>query len=64
MEYKKIKNLLDNANNQPSKFRTKNWVEVNDNVIGRYKTNMQIKFNTSMLNSILCDYIDAYILVP
>ena len=64
MEYKKIKHLLDNANNQPSKFRTKNWVEVNDNVIGRYKTNMQIKFNTSMLNSILCDYIDAYILVP
>ena len=23
-------NLLDNASNQPSKFRTKNWVEMND----------------------------------
>ena len=25
MEYQKIANLLDNASNQPSKFRTKNW---------------------------------------
>ena len=24
------KNLLDNAPNQPSKFRTENWVEIND----------------------------------
>ena len=30
MEYKKIINLLDNAPNQPSKFRTKHWVEIND----------------------------------
>ena len=30
MEYQKIANLLDNASNQPSKFRTKNWVEAND----------------------------------
>ena len=30
MEYQKIKNLLDNTPNQPSKFRTKNWVEIND----------------------------------
>ena len=29
MEYKKITNLLDNASNQPSKFRTKNQVEIN-----------------------------------
>ena len=27
MEYQKIINLLDN---QPSKFRTKNWLEIND----------------------------------
>ena len=27
MEYQKIANLLDNVANQPSKFRTKNWVE-------------------------------------
>ena len=31
MEYQKIANLLDdNKSNEPSKFRTKHWVEVND----------------------------------
>ena len=31
MEYKKIPNLLDNnLSNNLSKFRTKNWVEIND----------------------------------
>ena len=32
MDYQKIANLLDNTSNQPSKFRTKNWVEINDDV--------------------------------
>ena len=27
MEYQKIANLLDNPLNQPSKFRTRNWIE-------------------------------------
>ena len=30
MECQKIINLLDNASNQPPKFRTKHWVERND----------------------------------
>ena len=30
MEYQKISNLLENASNQPSKFRTTNRVERND----------------------------------
>ena len=30
MEYKKIMNLLDDKPNQSSKFKTKNWVEIND----------------------------------
>ena len=30
MEYQKIKNLLEKTPNQQSKFRTKNWVEIND----------------------------------
>ena len=30
MEYQKIVNLLDNASDQPSKFRTKNGIEIND----------------------------------
>ena len=55
-------NLLDNASNQPSKFRTKNWVEINDESRGTYTGN-DIKFKTTMLRSNLCDYADAYILV-
>ena len=30
MEYQKIITLLNNAQNEPSKFRTRNWVEIND----------------------------------
>ena len=30
MEYRKIANLIDDASNQPSKFRTKKWVEINN----------------------------------
>ena len=29
MEYQKIANLTDDISNQPSKFRTRNWVEIN-----------------------------------
>ena len=60
MEYHKIANLTDDASNQPSKFRTRNWVEINDESRGAY--NVNIKFKTIMLNSSLCDYSDAYIL--
>ena len=55
--------LLDNKPNQPSKSRTKNWVEINDDARGAYNTNSQIKFKTTMLKSSLCDYSDVYILV-
>ena len=30
MEYQKVINLLDNTPNQSSKFKTKKWVEIND----------------------------------
>ena len=30
MEYQKIENLIDDASNQRSKFRTRNWIEIND----------------------------------
>ena len=62
MEYQKIANLLDSASNKPSKFRTRNWVEINDESRGTYTSN-DIKFKTTMLRSNLCDYADAYILV-
>ena len=63
MEYQKIINLLDNTPNQPTKFRTNNWAEINDDARGTRKISSQIKFKTSMLKSSLCDYSDAYILV-
>ena len=59
MEYQKIANLIDDASNQLSKFKTKNWVEINDEPRGAYNVNSQIKFKTTMLQ---CDS-DAYILV-
>ena len=63
MEFQKITNLIDDTSNQPSKFRTKNSVEINDESRGVYNVNSQIKFKTTMLKSSLCDYSDAYILV-
>ena len=56
-------NLLDNTLDQLSKFRTKNWMEINDRSQGVYNTNSNIRFKTAMLKSSLCDYTDAYILV-
>ena len=63
MGYQKIANLIDDTSNQPSKFRTNNWVEINDESRGTYNVNSQIKFKATMLDSSLCDYSDAYILV-
>ena len=62
MAYQKVVNSLNDQSNQPSKLRTRNWVEINDEARGTYSLNKQIKFKTSMLRSNLCDYSDAYIL--
>ena len=51
MEYQKIENLIDDASNQPSKFRRKNWIQINDESGGRYSVNSQNKFKTTMLKS-------------
>ena len=63
MKYQKIINLLDNTSNQPSEFRTNNWVEINFESRETYNVNGQIKFKTTMLKSSLCNYSDVYILV-
>ena len=63
MEYQKIVNWLDNTPDQLSKFRTKNWIEINDQWRGVYSTGNYIRFKTTMLKSSLYDYSDAYILV-
>ena len=47
MEYQKTINLLNDTTNQPSKFRARNWVEINDESKGRYD-NSNIRFKTSM----------------
>ena len=39
MEYQKMANVLDNPSNQPSKFRTKNWVEISDELRGTHSVN-------------------------
>ena len=61
MEHQKIVNLL-NESGQSSKFRTRNWVEINDESRGNY-ANSNVKFKTTMLRSNLCDYADSCILV-
>ena len=54
--------MLDNTPNQPYKYRTKNWVEVNCKTRGTYSANSEIKFKNSRIESSLCDYSVVYIL--
>ena len=49
MEYQKIVNLLNDGSSKASKFKTRNWVEINDEARGIYSPNKQINFKTSML---------------
>ena len=58
--------MLGNITNKVTKFITIKWIEVHDqsgNEENIYKSNKQIRFKTSMLQSGLCDYSDAYIFV-
>ena len=61
IEYQKILNLLNEAND--SKFVTRKWNIVNDLSNGNYNLGNEITYNTEVLKSNLCDYNDAYILV-
>ena len=63
MEYQKIINFLDNTPIEPTRFWAKNQIETNYDARGTYNTNSQIKFETPMLKSNLCDHGDVYILV-
>ena len=56
-------NLLDDTTNQSPKFRTRNWVEINDESRGTYDYNSDMKFKNLMLSSILCGYNDVHIRV-
>ena len=63
MECQKLANLLNDDSSKSSKFRTRNWAEINDDITSAYPPNRLIRFKTEMLRSSLCDYSGAYILV-
>ena len=55
-------NLIGDTTNQPAKFRTRNWVAINDESPGKYD-NSNVEFKTSMIRPHLCNYSDVYKLV-
>ena len=63
METQKIVTLLNGSENENSKFATKKWYVIDSESKGNYSHENPIKFLTSSLESSLCDYSDAYILV-
>ena len=67
METQKIVNLLDDADNESSKFATRKWYGINDQNNTDYgegnESGTTVKFETKVIESSLCDYSDAYILV-
>ena len=62
MEYQKIANLLQSTSDNLPKFRTRNWIEINDESRGNYASN-DIRFKATILRSNLYDYADSYILL-
>ena len=63
METQKIVNLLNDSNNENSKFATKKWYIIDNESKGNYSHHNPIKFLTKSIESSLCDYSDAYVLV-
>ena len=63
METQKIVNLLNGSDNDHSKFATKKWYIIDSKSNGNYSKDEEIKFLTRSVESSLCDYSDAYILV-
>ena len=63
METEKIINLLNRSDNENSKFPTKKWYIIDSESNGNYSKDEEIKFLTRSIESSLCDYSDAYILV-
>ena len=63
MEIQKIIHLLNNTENEYSKFATKKWYVINNESKVNYSHENPIKFLTNSLESSLSDYSDAHILV-
>ena len=63
MEAQKIVNLLNISDNENSKFATKKWYVIDSESKGNYSDKNEIKLLRSLLESHLCNYSDAYVLV-
>ena len=63
METQNLINLLNNSENKYSKFATKKWNIIDSESKGNYSHENPIKFLTKSIESSLCNYSDAYILV-
>ena len=63
METQKIVNLLNGSDNENSKFATKKWYIIDNESKGNYSHHNPMKCLTKSIESNLCDYSDAYILV-
>ena len=63
METQKTVNLLNSSENEYSKFATKKWYIIDSETKGNYSHENPIKFLTSSLESSLCDYSNAHVLV-
>ena len=61
METQKIVNLLNGSENEYAKFATRKWYLID--TIGVYSHENPIKFLTNSLESSLCNYSGAYVLV-
>ena len=67
METEKIVNSLNDSDSQSSRFATRKWYVIKYQNNGEYgegsENDSSIKFETKIIKSNLCDYLDAYILV-
>ena len=67
IETQKIVDLLNDSDNEYSKFASRKWYIINDQNNGQYgrghENDSTIKFETKVIKPNLCDYSDAYILV-
>ena len=67
METQKIVNLLNDFDNESSKFATRKCYIINDQNKGQYgngdENGSTIKFEAKVIKPFLCDYSDAYVLV-
>ena len=63
METQNIIDLLNSSENEYSKSATKKWYVIDSESKGNYLHENPIKFLTNSLESSICDYSDAYILV-